>query len=93
MYLLASEILVFECFSIVSLWRLSTPGAWSNLTPGAWLTQFIMGTTKHCYIQNTEALCLQVLENKIVLVFPIVSLWELSVAMETTILIQSAQKP
>ena len=28
-----------------------------------------------------------------VLVFPIVSLWELSVAMETTILIQSAQKP
>ena len=27
-------------FAIVSLWRLSTPGAWPNLTPGAWLAQF-----------------------------------------------------
>ena len=32
-------------------------------------------------------------EKKIFLVFPIVSLWDLSVAMETTILIQSAPKP
>ena len=36
---------------------------------------------------------LVVSEKKIFLVFPIVSLWDLSVAMETTILIQSAQKP
>ena len=36
---------------------------------------------------------LVVLEKKIFLVFPIVSLWDLSVAMETTILIQSAPKP
>ena len=30
----------FLVFPIVSLWRLSTPGAWPNLTPGAWLAQF-----------------------------------------------------
>ena len=36
---------------------------------------------------------LVVSEKKIFLVFPIVSLWHLSVAMETTILIQSAPKP
>ena len=36
---------------------------------------------------------LVVSEKKIFLVFPIVSLWDLSVAMETTILIQSAPKP
>ena len=37
-----------------------------------------MGTTKHCYIQNTEALGLLVSEKKFFLVFPIVSLWRLS---------------
>ena len=31
----------FLVFPIVSLWRLSTPGAWPNLTPGAWLAQFM----------------------------------------------------
>ena len=36
---------------------------------------------------------LVVSEKKIFLIFPIVSLWDLSVAMETTILIQSAPKP
>ena len=36
---------------------------------------------------------LVVSEKKIFLVFTIVSLWDLSVAMETTILIQSAPKP
>ena len=36
---------------------------------------------------------LVVSEKKIFLVFPIVSLWDLSVAMETTILIQSAPNP
>ena len=36
---------------------------------------------------------LVVSEKKIFLVFIIVSLWDLSVAMETTILIQSAPKP
>ena len=27
--------LLFNFLPIVSLWRLSTPGAWPNLTPGA----------------------------------------------------------
>ena len=47
----------------------------------------------HCYIPNIKAVGLVVSEKKIFLVFPIVSLWDLSVAMETTILIQSAPKP
>ena len=29
------EILMFECFPIESLCRLSTPGPWPNLTPGS----------------------------------------------------------
>ena len=58
----------------------------------AQLAQFIMGTTKHCYIQNIEALGLLV-SGKIFLVFPIVSLWELPVAIETKILIQAAPQP
>ena len=45
------------------------------------------------YIPNIKAVGLVVSEKKIFLVFPIVSLWDLSVAMETTILIQSAPKP
>ena len=44
-------------------------------------------------IRNIKAVGLVVSDKKIVLVFPIVSLWDLSVAMETTILIQSAPKP
>ena len=54
-----------------------------------------MGTTKHCYIQNIEALAgpCGFREEDIFSFFPIVSVWELSVAMETTILIQSATKP
>ena len=40
-------------------------------------TNFIMGTTKNCYIQNIVALGLVVSE-KIFLVFPTVSLWKLS---------------
>ena len=70
------------------------PGAWSIWTPGAWLAGLMKGTTKHRYIQNIEALGLVVLKKKkFFYVFPILSLWELSVAMETTILIQSAPKP
>ena len=32
---LALDILTFEWFSIVSLWRLNDPGAWPHLIPGA----------------------------------------------------------
>ena len=60
----------------VYAWTLLTPGAWPNLTQGHdW--HIVMGTTKHCYIQNIEALGLLVSE-KFFLVFPIVSLWRLS---------------
>ena len=71
---------------------IDAPGAWSIWTPGAWLAGFMKGTIKHCYIQNIEALGLVVSE-KIFFIyfFPIVSLWEVSVAMKKTIWIQSAQ--
>ena len=49
--------------------------------------------TIHCYIQNMKALGLVVSEKKIFYVFPIVSLWELSVAMETRVPIRHAPKP
>ena len=51
---------------------------------------FMKGSTNHCYIQNIEALDLAVSQIFFVCVSPIVSLWALSVAMETTILIQFA---
>ena len=57
------------------------------------MAQFMYRTISHCYIPNIKAVGLVVSEKKIFLVFPIVSLWDLSVAMETTILIQSAPKP
>ena len=57
------------------------------------MAQFMQRTISHCYIPNIKAVGLVVSEKKIFLVFPIVSLWDLSVAMETTILIQSAPKP
>ena len=51
---------------------------------GAPLAGFIQRTTIHCYTQNMKALGH---------VFPIVSLWELSVAMETRVLIRPGPKP
>ena len=69
--------------------HMDIPGAWSIWTPGIWLAGLMKGTTKYCYIQNIEALGLVIF---FYYVFPIVSLWELSVAMETTIWIQSAPK-
>ena len=56
-------------------------------------TIYVEDINSHCYIPNIKAVGLVVSEKKIFLVFPIVSLWDLSVAMETTILIQSAPKP
>ena len=62
---------------------------WPVLAPGAWLAGLIEGITctKHCYTLNIKAPCLMVSENIFVLCFPIVSQWELSVAMETRVLI------
>ena len=45
------------------------PRGMAKLDPGAWLAQYIMGTTKHCYIQNIEALGLLVSEKKIFVSF------------------------
>ena len=44
---------------------METPGMLPNLTTGARLAQFIMGTIKHCYIPNIDALGLLVSEKKI----------------------------
>ena len=43
----------------------------------------------HCYTQNIKALGHVVWGKKIFYVFPIESLWELSVAMETRVLIRT----
>ena len=50
-------------------------------------------TTRHCYTQNMRGLGLVVSEKKIFICFSIVSLWELSVAMETRVLIRPSPKP
>ena len=69
------------------------PGAGPVWSQGAWLAGFIKTTTIHCYIQNMKALGLVVSEKKIFFyVFPVVSLWELSVAMETRVLIRPGPK-
>ena len=64
-------------------------GAGPVWTPGAWLAGLIKRTTIHCYTQNMKALGLVVSNN----VFPIVSQWELSVAMETRVPIRLGPKP
>ena len=87
---LALMVLEKKTFPIISLWQILMPPGHGQLDPGARLTQFIMGTTKHCYIQNIESLGLVISEKRIFFFF---FLWELPVAMEITILIQSAPKP
>ena len=71
------------------------PGGLACMDPGALLAGFKKMATNRCYTQNMKALGLVVSKKNIVffMFFPIVILWELSVAMETTILTQSAQKP
>ena len=81
--LVVSEKKLFLCFSH------DTPGAGPVWTPGARLAGFIKRTTKHCYKQNMKALGLVISKKKIFYVFPIVSLWELSVAMETRVPIRT----
>ena len=64
------------------------PRAGPVCTPGARLAGFIKRTTIHCYTQNMKALDFVVSEKIFFYVFPIVSLWELSVVMETRVLIR-----
>ena len=63
------------------------PWAGPVWTPAARLAGFIKKTIIHCYAQNMKALGLVVSEKIFFNVFPIVSLWELSVAMEARVLI------
>ena len=56
---------LFKCFTIVRQWGLMTPSEPQGgpfFTPGALLAGFMQGTTKHCYMLNTQALALLVLE-------------------------------
>ena len=69
------------------------PWAGPVWTPGARLAGFMKRTTRHCYTQNMRGLGLVVSEKKIFICFSIVSLWELSVAMETRVLIRPGPKP
>ena len=50
--------------------------AQSNLTTGACVAQFIMETTKHCYIQNVEVSSGSS-GFRIFFTFPHLSLWEI----------------
>ena len=85
--LVVSEKKIFLYFSK------DAPGAGPVWTTGAQYSGFMKRTTRHCYTQNMKALGLVVSEKKILYVFPIVSLWELFVAMETRVLIRPCLKP
>ena len=85
--LAVSEKKFFLCFSH------DAPGAGPVWTPGARLAGFIKGTIIHCYTQNMKALALWFGRRRLFYVFPIVSLWELSNAMETRVLIGPGPKP
>ena len=63
-----------------------------RMDPGTRLAGFIKRTTIYCYTENMKALDLDISENKIFCVFPTVSLSELSVAMETRVLIRPGPK-
>ena len=67
-------------FPTISLWQIMTsPGVGPVWTQGARFAGFIL----YIATQNIKALCHVVLKKKIFFMFfPIVSLWELSVAME-----------
>ena len=69
------------------------PGAWPIWAPGTRLAGFMTGITKPSYTQNIKGLGLMASEKKIFYVFPIITLWELSVAMETRVPIGSGPKP
>ena len=89
--LVVSEKIVL-CFSYCMSMGANDPRGGARMDPGARLAGFIKRTIIHCYTQNMKALGLVVSEKKIFLCFPIVSLWELSVAMETRVLIRPGPK-
>ena len=88
---LALVVLEKKIFPIMRLLQILGCQGMVNLDPWGMVGRIYEGDYKHCYIQNTEALGLMASE-KMFLIFHITSHWELSVAMETTILIQSVPK-
>ena len=56
------------------------PQGVASLDPRGLTGRIYVGSTKHCYIQNIQAVGLMVSE-KIFEVFPIISLWELYISM------------
>ena len=62
---------------------IDAPGAWPIWTSGAWLAGY--HTLLHTKYETSGPCGFR--EEFFFYVFPIVSLWELSVAMETTVLI------
>ena len=64
----------------------------ANLGPRDTVGRIYEGITKHCCTQNIKALGFMVSE-KMFYVFPIITLWELSVAMETRVPIGPGPKP
>ena len=62
---------------------MTSPGAGPIWTQGARLAEFIKRTTIHCYTENESSGPCGFREEDLFMFFPIVSLWELSVAMET----------
>ena len=70
-----------------------------NDSPGAWPIWGMVGRIykgnfkKNCYTQNIKALGLMVPEKKLYLCGPMVSQWQLSVAMGTRVPIRSGPKP
>ena len=49
--------------------------------------------SKHRFTQNTNALGLMASEMRLIMFSSIITLWELSVAMETRVPVRSGQKP
>ena len=82
--LVVSEKKIFFCLFIFP----GPPGVGPVWTPGARLAGFIKRTTIHCYTQNMKALGLVDSEKIFLVFFP-----ELSVAMETRVLIRPGSKP
>ena len=68
------------------------PGAWPVWTPGVQLATLLKESIIHLSTQHMKALGHMVSEKNIFYVFPIVSLWELSVAMENRALIRPGPK-
>ena len=86
--LVVFEKKIFLCFFYYA------PGSGPIWTPGARLAGFIKRAIIDCYTENMKALGLVVSDKKIFFnVFPIVSLWELFVAMETRVMIRPSLKP